>query len=51
VRQAKICDERGRTLPPGEVGEVYMRLARDHPLVASAGGSYKYIGATAKVGL
>lgn len=40
--EMKIVGEDGETLPPGEVGEVYMR-PRSGP-----GTTYRYIGATAK---
>ncbi len=40
--EMKIVDERGRTLPPGEVGEVFMRP------IAGPGTTYRYIGAEAK---
>ncbi|HEY6599350.1 MAG TPA: AMP-binding protein [Pseudomonadales bacterium] len=40
--EMKVVDEQGRTLPPGEVGEVFMR-----PL-AGPGTTYRYIGAEAK---
>lgn len=39
--EMKICDEEGNDLPPGEVGEVWMRATdRDRP-------TYRYIGAEA----
>ena len=38
----KIVDEQGNTLPPGEVGEVFMRPK------AGPGTTYRYIGAEAK---
>ena len=39
--EMKICDEEGNELPPGEVGEVWMRATgRDRP-------TYRYIGAEA----
>lgn len=41
--EMKIVGEAGETLPPGEVGEVYMR-----PL-AGPGTTYTYLGAEAKV--
>jgi len=40
--EMKIVDEQGNTLPPGEVGEVFMRP------VAGPGTTYRYIGAQAK---
>ena len=40
--EMKIVDEQGNTLPPGEVGEVFMRP------VAGPGTTYRYIGAEAK---
>jgi bile acid-coenzyme A ligase len=40
--QIKILDEHGNELPPGQIGEVYMR-PKDGP-----GSTYKYIGANAK---
>lgn len=40
--EMKVVDENGVTLPPGEVGEVFIR-----PL-AGAGTTYRYIGAEAK---
>ncbi len=40
--EMKIVDEHGNTLPPGEVGEVFMR-----PLTGP-GTTYRYIGAEAK---
>lgn len=40
--EMKIVDEAGATLPPGDVGEVFIR-----PL-AGAGTTYRYIGAEAK---
>lgn len=40
--EMKVVDESGATLPPGEVGEVFIR-----PL-AGAGTTYRYIGAEAK---
>jgi bile acid-coenzyme A ligase len=40
--EMKIVDDSGQTLPPGEVGEVFMR-----PLTGP-GSTYRYIGATAK---
>jgi bile acid-coenzyme A ligase len=40
--EMKVVDEQGNTLPPGEVGELYMR-----PL-AGPGTTYHYIGAEAK---
>lgn len=40
--EMKIVDENGNTLPPGEVGEVFMR-----PLTGP-GTTYRYIGAEAK---
>jgi bile acid-coenzyme A ligase len=40
--EMKVVDENGVTLPPGEVGEVFIR-----PL-AGAGTTYRYIGAAAK---
>ncbi len=40
--EMKIVDEQGRVLPPGEVGEVFMRP------VAGPGTTYRYIGAEAK---
>lgn len=39
--EMKICDEDGNDLPPGEIGEVWMRaVGRDRP-------TYRYIGAEA----
>jgi len=40
--EMKIVDENGNTLPPGEVGEVFMRP------IAGPGTTYRYIGAEAK---
>jgi len=40
--EMKIVDENGNTLPPGEVGEVFMRPK------TGPGTTYRYIGATAK---
>ncbi len=40
--EMKIVDEAGNVLPPGEVGEVYIRPK------AGAGTTYRYIGAEAK---
>jgi len=40
--EMKVVDEDGQTLPPGDVGEVFIR-----PL-AGAGTTYRYIGAEAK---
>jgi bile acid-coenzyme A ligase len=40
--EMKIVDEAGNTLPPGEVGEVFMRPK------AGPGTTYRYIGAEAK---
>ena len=40
--EMKAFDEQGRPLPPGEVGEIYMRRPEGAP------PSYRYIGATAK---
>lgn len=40
--EMKIVDEDGRVLPPGQVGEVYIRPK------AGAGTTYRYIGAEAK---
>ncbi len=40
--EMKIVDERGNTLPPGEIGEVFMRPK------AGPGTTYRYIGAEAK---
>jgi bile acid-coenzyme A ligase len=40
--EMKIVDEQGNTLPPGEVGEVFMRP------IAGPGTTYRYIGAEAK---
>lgn len=40
--EMKVLDEQGAQLPPGEVGEVYMR-----PLTGP-GSTYRYIGAEAK---
>ena len=37
-----IVDEQGQTLPPGEIGELYMRPK------TGPGTTYRYIGATAK---
>jgi bile acid-coenzyme A ligase len=38
----RILDAEGRDLPPGEVGEVYLRRADDAPV------TYRYVGADAK---
>lgn len=40
--EMKIVDERGNALPPGEIGEVFMRPK------AGPGTTYRYIGAEAK---
>ncbi len=40
--EMKIVDEQGNTLPPGEIGEVFMRPK------AGPGTTYRYIGAEAK---
>jgi len=40
--EMKIVDEHGNTLPPGEIGEVFMRPK------AGPGTTYRYIGAEAK---
>lgn len=40
--EMKIVGEAGQTLPPGEVGEVFIRP------IAGAGTTYRYIGAEAK---
>jgi bile acid-coenzyme A ligase len=40
--EMQICDSDGNVLPPGEVGEVWMRPG------AGAAPAYKYIGATAR---
>jgi len=40
--EMKIVDDNGNTLPPGEVGEVFMRP------IAGPGTTYRYIGAEAK---
>ena len=40
--QIRILDENGNELPPGQIGEVFMR-PKDGP-----GSTYRYIGATAK---
>jgi len=41
--EMKICDEDGNDLPPGEIGEVWMRATgRDRP-------TYRYIGAEADI--
>src|SRR5439155_6430346 len=37
-----VLDAEGRELPPGEVGEIWMRRGADAP------PSYRYVGATAK---
>jgi bile acid-coenzyme A ligase len=44
--EMKIVGENGETAPPGEIGEVYMRPVPAPG--ASAGPTYRYIGATAK---
>jgi bile acid-coenzyme A ligase len=41
--EMKAVGEDGKDLPPGEVGEIYMRRAEGTP------ETYKYLGATAKV--
>jgi bile acid-coenzyme A ligase len=41
--EMKAASEDGRELPPGEVGEIYMRRAADAP------PTYQYVGAEAKV--
>ncbi len=41
--EMKIVDENGKTLPPGEIGEVFIRPK------SGAGTTYRYIGAEAKV--
>jgi bile acid-coenzyme A ligase len=41
--EMKIVGEDGATLPPGEVGEVYMRP------IAGPGTTYQYLGAEAKI--
>ena len=41
--EMKAVGEDGRDLPPGEVGEIYMRRPQGAP------PTYKYVGATAKV--
>ncbi|MDB5467069.1 MAG: putative fatty-acid--CoA ligase [Phenylobacterium sp.] len=41
--EMKAVGEDGRELPPGEVGEIYMRRAADAP------PTYQYVGAEAKV--
>jgi bile acid-coenzyme A ligase len=38
----RILDAEGRDLPPGEVGEVYLKRAEEAP------GTYRYVGASAK---
>ncbi|QGG96354.1 AMP-binding protein [Actinomarinicola tropica] len=38
----KICDDDGHELPPGEVGELWMRIDPDRPR------TYRYIGAEAR---
>ena len=40
--EMQAVDEAGNTLPPGEVGEIYMRRAEDAP------PTYHYLGATAR---
>jgi bile acid-coenzyme A ligase len=40
--EIRAVDADGRTLPPGEVGEIYMRRAVDTP------PTYRYLGATAR---
>ena len=40
--EMRAVDEAGATLPPGEVGEIYMRRAEDTP------PTYQYLGATAR---
>jgi bile acid-coenzyme A ligase len=39
--EVMICDVDGNALPPGEMGEVWMRTTRDTP-------TYRYVGAQAK---
>jgi len=43
IGEMKVFGEDGRELPPGEVGEIYMRRAAGTP------ETYKYVGASAKV--
>jgi bile acid-coenzyme A ligase len=42
VGEMRAVDAEGRTLPPGEVGEIYMRRPADAP------PTYRYLGATAR---
>lgn len=39
--EMKVCDPEGRELPPGQVGEIWMRPASDRP-------TYRYVGASAR---
>ena len=43
IGEMRAVDAEGRTLPPGEVGEIYMRRPADAP------PTYRYLGATARV--
>ena len=43
IGEMKVCGEDGAELPPGQVGEIYMRRAAGTP------ETYKYVGATPKV--
>jgi bile acid-coenzyme A ligase len=40
--EIRIVDEEGRSVPPGETGEIYLRRAPDTP------PTYRYVGAEAK---
>ncbi|HEX4180872.1 MAG TPA: AMP-binding protein, partial [Caulobacteraceae bacterium] len=42
IGQMKTVDEAGNELPPGQIGEIYMRRAEGTP------ETYKYLGATAR---
>ncbi|HET9076336.1 MAG TPA: AMP-binding protein [Acidimicrobiales bacterium] len=39
--EMKVCDTDGRDLPPGEVGEIWMRPSGERP-------TYRYVGASAR---
>jgi bile acid-coenzyme A ligase len=43
IGEMRAVDGEGRTLPPGEIGEIYMRRPAD------AAPTYRYLGATARV--